>query len=605
MSNAVIGALRVVLGLDTAQLDKGLKDAQGSLAKFSSSMKTAGIAAVAGLTTAFAGVGYAVKGALDQADKMGKMAQSVGIPVEELSKLKHAADLSGVGLDSLGTAMTRLSKNMSEGNEAFKIMGISLRNADGSLKETSTVLGDIADKFKGYADGANKTALAVSIFGKSGAEMIPMLNQGRAGLKEMGDEAERLGLVIDTRTTTAAENFNDNLTRIGRIGEGVANKIAGEVAPSLANLSEVMFKASQDAELLRLAAGGVSTAMNVIGTAALGSSAWMKDWALTAKMLAEAWEGVKNFDASSIAAAWTTYRDQARKMFAETEVLINQLWNPSQMAGMLSQSQRIAENAVMAGEAYLRMAGGAAPALAQVGADAKIAAEGLTAYNASVRNAAQLLTEAQTPYESYRAKLAEISMAQQQSGWSAETAAKLQEAAARKAGLAWDQQANSIMGSIGDIASTFGKENAKMAKASQIIGAVQALIATTVGAAESLKLGFPQGLAAAAAIAAKGAALIGTIKSAKVPGFQTGGSFRVAGSGGPDSQLMQFMATPGEMVDIRRPGDPGYDNRSGGSGSVPTVNLTIKGRSIDREQAREMIDALNEMAADGYKLNFV
>jgi len=51
------------------------------------------------------------------------------------------------------------------------------------------------------------------------------------------------------------------------------------------------------------------------------------------------------------------------------------------------------------------------------------------------------------------------------------------------------------------------------------------------------------------------AAVRGTVLGAmKVPGFKTGGSFRVGGSGGADSQLMQFRATPGEMVDIRRPG---------------------------------------------------
>jgi hypothetical protein len=52
----------------------------------------------------------------------------------------------------------------------------------------------------------------------------------------------------------------------------------------------------------------------------------------------------------------------------------------------------------------------------------------------------------------------------------------------------------------------------------------------------------------------------------KVPGFKTGGSFRVGGSGGPDSQLMAFRASPGEMVDIRRPGQD-----SGGPFSI-TVN---------------------------------
>lgn len=136
-----------------------------------------------------------------------------------------------------------------------------------------------------------------------------------------------------------------------------------------------------------------------------------------------------------------------------------------------------------------------------------------------------------------------------------------------------------------------------MAKAAKVFGIVQGTISMFTGAAKALELPFPANIAAMAAVLAKGAGLVASIKGTAVPGFMTGGSFRVGGSGGPDSQLMQFMASPGEMVDIRRPGDAG-----GGRGNVPTVALTLQGFAFSRDQLRTMIEGFNEMFRDGYKL---
>src|SRR5262245_10286502 len=109
-NNAVIGALRVVLGADTVAYDNGLSDAEKTLARFGAVMSKAGVALGAGVVTAATAFALKLKDAFDQADKMGKMAQQFGIPVEELSKLKLAADLSGVSIEEVGKAVGRLSR---------------------------------------------------------------------------------------------------------------------------------------------------------------------------------------------------------------------------------------------------------------------------------------------------------------------------------------------------------------------------------------------------------------------------------------------------------------------------------------------------------------
>ena len=160
-------------------------------------------------------------GAIEAQDNMGKMAQKVGLSVEELSSYSHAAKLADVDMETLGTGIGILSRNMlaaaqgsKEQRKQFAAMHIEYRNADKTLRATGSVLEDLADRFAGMPDGAAKTARAMQLLGRSGKELIPLLNAGGEGLRQMRDEAEKLGLVISNDTAKSAENFNDNLTRL-------------------------------------------------------------------------------------------------------------------------------------------------------------------------------------------------------------------------------------------------------------------------------------------------------------------------------------------------------------------------------------------------------
>ena len=99
------------------------------------------------------------------------------------------------------------------------------------LKSSAQVLTEIAGKFEGSADGANKTAAAMALLGKSGRELIPLLNEGAAGLDEMQKTAQNMGLVIDQNTSNAVQKFNDNLKILGKTKEGIANLVIAQVGP--------------------------------------------------------------------------------------------------------------------------------------------------------------------------------------------------------------------------------------------------------------------------------------------------------------------------------------------------------------------------------------
>ncbi len=270
--SSVIGALRVNLGLDSAQFQTGLKNSQSQAAAFSKRLATA-FAAVTAAGVAMAGaVAVGIKRTIDEADGLSKASQKFGVPVDALARLKHAADLSGVSMEGLGTGIRVLSRNMAEfangaknsASQAFQQLGIDVKNADGSLKSSSQVMTEIAGKFAGMENGAQKTALSMALFGRSGADLIPMLNAGATGLADMMAEADQLGIVLDERTGRAAEAFNDNLTRMGRVKDGLYLKITAELLPSLELLSERFLGFANDEDAVRAAADGITSSIGWI-----------------------------------------------------------------------------------------------------------------------------------------------------------------------------------------------------------------------------------------------------------------------------------------------------------------------------------------------------
>ena len=188
----------------------------------------------AGLSAA-ALVGF-VRTAIDAADGLGKLSQKVGVTVESLSELQYAGRLADVSTEQLGDGLRKLSVNLQEAaggskefQSAFAAVGISANELI-TLKPDQA-LARIADAFARSEDGAAKTAIAVKLFGRAGSELIPLLNQGSAGLRDAADEARRFGLIISSDAARAAETFNDNLTRLSSSAQSLGITLAN--APPL------------------------------------------------------------------------------------------------------------------------------------------------------------------------------------------------------------------------------------------------------------------------------------------------------------------------------------------------------------------------------------
>lgn len=215
----------------------------GSLGR--AALSAAGMVAGIGGALSVGAIVSQVKAVADLQDQFGKLAQQTGIGVQSLTELNYAAKLSDVSTEELSTGVTRLTSKMAdvaqgskEATAVFDSLGVKVKNNDGTLRSSEVVLKDIAQRFSEFEDGSTKTAYAVEIFGRAGAKLIPLLNSGRDGLAEMAEEARALGVVFDEKAAKAAEQFNDNLTRLGEAAQGLKIELLQGLIPPLTDLTQ-------------------------------------------------------------------------------------------------------------------------------------------------------------------------------------------------------------------------------------------------------------------------------------------------------------------------------------------------------------------------------
>lgn len=296
--------------------------------------------AVAGAAMAAAagGVALAMRGIINEADKMSKAAQSVGLATEELSKLSWAADLSGVSFEQLTGAMGKLAQASagslrsatSEQALAFKALGVEVQRADGMLKDNRALLGEVANRFAAMENSAEKTALAMAIFGRAGKQLIPMLNQGEAGLQAMGDEAERLGIVIDTQTGLRAEAFNDTLNRMGKVMKGVMTEITAGALPTLQAMADHFFLAGAENDRMQAIVSGSIKVFKALSTAVVVT---VDAFRLFAEVIGTLWQGAmasSNEEMEAARARADNLGARLTDIIGETSAAINQIWSDAE-----------------------------------------------------------------------------------------------------------------------------------------------------------------------------------------------------------------------------------------------------------------------------------
>lgn len=246
-----LGELIVELAANTARFEGDLgraatiaearlKNIKDSAEKFLGAVVVEAAAAGAALYSAFSS-------GVQNVDDIKKFSEQLGLSVDQMAKLQYAAKATGTDIDTFRTSVRALEKEYEaalggsiDAQRKFDGFGVSLRNTDGSVKTTSQLLAEFANKFSSYTDGAIKSADANLIFGKSGNEFLPFLDQGAVGLDALSKRAGQLGVTLSKADTEGVQAFKQSMNDLQSLLTVFQNKLAVSLAPVLSNYIKQM-----------------------------------------------------------------------------------------------------------------------------------------------------------------------------------------------------------------------------------------------------------------------------------------------------------------------------------------------------------------------------
>ena len=289
----------------------GFNNLKGAVAGFGAAI--AGSAIVAGL-------GAIVKKATDAGGDLDDLQIKTGIAASALFAIGNAANVAGVDMDTLGKGLGKLNINLvkaAEGNEdlaqKFKRLGVDVKDANGKVVPADKALKQIADRFADMPDGAQKAAAAVALFGKAGADLIPLLNEGAVGL-------ERFKSKLTTKEfedfTKRSDQFGETLTELGLKTEAFGLELTDALLPALQSILEVfadLFNTDQDwTALFKVIEGVIRGIAVAIYTVVKAVDILIKN--IVAAVLA-----AKQAFAGDFAGAFKTITTQVNSGFAEAK----------------------------------------------------------------------------------------------------------------------------------------------------------------------------------------------------------------------------------------------------------------------------------------------
>ena len=170
------------------------------------------------LSTAAAGAlaaigGLAIK-TVKSADELNTLAKQTGFSVEELQKFQYASDLVDVSMEDITGAATKLKKSVAGDSKELAKLGVKTKNADGSFRNINDIFYDTLSALGDVQNETERDTLAMAIFGRSADSLAGIVDDGGKSLKELGQEAEDMGLIMGQDTVDSLNNVNDQMDRL-------------------------------------------------------------------------------------------------------------------------------------------------------------------------------------------------------------------------------------------------------------------------------------------------------------------------------------------------------------------------------------------------------
>lgn len=232
------GKAVVAIEANRSRLAQGLAAAQKQLNTFAAGAAKIGGGALVGAGAVLAPISASVKAFADAGGALDDMAQRTGASVEALSGLGYAAKMSGSSIEDVEKGIRTMQKGLIAGDESFAGLGLSIE----ALRSMSPdeQFKAIADRLASIDDPAERASKAMEIFGKSGADLVPLLSGGAKGIEALTNEAAKNGAVMSGEQADAAAKLGDAIDMVGVSFGGLVNTIGGQVAPLFTTLLQIV-----------------------------------------------------------------------------------------------------------------------------------------------------------------------------------------------------------------------------------------------------------------------------------------------------------------------------------------------------------------------------
>lgn len=220
---------------------RNMRGLEAGAAKLSGLLSTVGVGA--GLSVA--GLAAFAKTGIDAADSLNDMSQRLGVSVKDLASFKLAAEQNGTSLDGVGAGIARLTRSIGEAERGNKQMAAALQGLGITARDPKEAFFQLADAVQRIEDPSKRAALLSQVLGKSYQELVPLLNQGGAALRDSARQSETFAAAMG-RLAPEADKFNDALATMKIEAAGAAAQLLTKLVPGLSDTAKEVAKLLDD-----------------------------------------------------------------------------------------------------------------------------------------------------------------------------------------------------------------------------------------------------------------------------------------------------------------------------------------------------------------------
>lgn len=224
------------LKLDKSEYEKGINEAekQGdnfanhTQNKISPKVVAGWMAIVAVIVKVVQAVAKLAQESMNYADTVGDLAAKYGVTTDAISEMQYIADQSSTSVEQLTTSMSMLYMRAKQDGEAFKQLGISVKDNNGNFKAMDELFWETVGAMNDLEDDGAKSAYMLDLFGRSAMNVGEVLRKSSGEITAMRQEAHDLGIVMDETTIDFASDWNDQIAVLKlQMNSVMASMVAG------------------------------------------------------------------------------------------------------------------------------------------------------------------------------------------------------------------------------------------------------------------------------------------------------------------------------------------------------------------------------------------